>query len=72
MNINTNEELAMAVTVISRVFIQQTLDKIIKENIEVGGIEIVSKEELDRDTDKLRLEDVQEKPVHLEDYKYEV
>ena len=51
---------------------QQVSNKIIKESIKVDGIETLGEEEADENVNELRIEDVQEAPVHLKDYKHEV
>ena len=55
-----------------RAFVQQTLDRITKEEIKVNGPKIISEKELKEDVHELRLEDVQESPLHLQDYQHEV
>ena len=51
---------------------QQVLKKIARESMEVDGIEILGKGESDESIDELKMEDMQEAPVRLEDYKHEV
>ena len=51
---------------------QQMFEKIVRESMEVDGIEILSEEESDEGIDELNMEDVQEAPVRLEDYIHEV
>ena len=46
--------------------------KIVRESMEVDGTKILGEEESDEGIDELKMEDVQEVPVHLEDYRHEV
>ena len=72
MNSYTKEEQAVAAAAIRKVHMQQVLVKLVKESIEVDGIEIIGKEESDECEDELKMEDVQEAPVCLESYKHKV
>ena len=48
----TEEELAVAATAIKKCLMQQTINKIINEELEVNGTEIIGEEEFE-DVDEL-------------------
>ena len=61
---HTEEELAVAAITIKKCLMQQTTNKIINEELEVNGIEIIGEEEFE-DVDELHIEHVKEAPPYL-------
>ena len=68
---HTEEELAVATTAIKKFLMQKTINKIINEELEVNGTEIIGEEELD-DIDELQIEHVKEAPPCLQDDQHKV
>ena len=61
---HTKEELVIVTTTIKKFLIQQTINKIISEELEVKGMEIIGEEEFE-DTDELLIENLKEAPYSL-------
>ena len=68
---HTEEELAVAATAIKKCLMQQTTNKIINEELEVDGTEIIGEEEFE-DVDELQIEHVKEAPLCLQDDQHKV
>ena len=65
------EELAVAATAIKKCLMQQTTNKIINEELEVNGTEIIGEEEFE-DVDELQIEHVKEALLCLQDDQHKV
>ena len=61
---HTEEELAVVAIAIKKCLMQQTTNKIINEELEVNGTEIIGEEEFEY-VDKLQIEHVKEAPPRL-------
>ena len=68
---HTKEELTVAATAIKKCLMQQTTNKIMNEELEVNGIEIIGEEEFE-DIDELPIEYVKEAPPRLQDNQHKV
>ena len=68
---HTEEELAVAATAIKKCLMQQTTNKIINEELEVNGTEIIGEEEFE-DVDELQIEHVKEAPPRLQDDQHKI
>ena len=68
---HTEEELAVTATAIKKYLMKQTINKIINEELEVNGIEIIGEEEFE-DVDELHIEHINEATPRLQDDQHKV